>query len=365
MICPNCGKESNGAFCPDCGAALRPYPASDEKVLAVPETGSAASMNAPSRSEIAAAYRRVNPVESGSGPSRSEIVAAYRRVNPVESGSGPARSEIAAAYRRVNPVESGSGLSQTETETPYRPAASVQLSSRERQQRSRETLRRTVVSPTFLIAVITWTVSSVFNTITVIQLLGSDPLAYFGSMREALTWAIGIFNLLNYVMVVGLWIIYGAAAGRAAERIVTGLILIKVVTIIECVCICLLAGLLLFDFSRGIGFLLSSLLIGALVPDVILQVKVVRMLNAACDVVRTGAPGAVSPFVAVMSFIAAGIMTAQMIGSFRNMDLNRETIVSVLAQLGECVALVLFGVCIFQYQTAMRRARTNAVPGPM
>lgn len=361
MICPQCGRETSGKFCPFCGAKLNTE---------------------------AAAPQAANPVNQ-----QNREYASNQPYNP------------GFAYNQnQNP-----GYAPNQGYMPNRPATSYQGAPAGAlgQSPAIQALRKVATSPAFLLALLLYTVGFLFSTYINIKNLGIyfDYLDYYkrSSLQgQIIGNIVGTFLsiLLSVATVTALWSIFASAANKTKERIGTGgLTYFKVIYIIGLVfaCIALLAFVVLLvvvatkdsnsflrilykeiDSALGnAGYDLPTygnlrtflcILVGIalliMVFTVIYFVKIIKSINTAKRVIQTGVPDdRVSVFVGVITIIIAvfGVINgirvfAELRETMALMNMNKTLAIFYgIITIVSAVSTLCFAITLFQFRSAMRR----------
>lgn len=201
------------------------------------------------------------------------------------------------------------------------------------------------------------------------DVLGSDSLEMYMAMRqlENSLDALRGFSLLSalsgslllIVIAVGMWMLFASAADKTgAPMRDTGLSIIRIVTIIQLVCQCLLLGLLevvmlLIGAMAGSQMdemwtivIIAMLIIAVFfVPTILMYAKLAKTLGVMRNTMRSGmASDQVSVYVAVMSIILGVLNLFSIFGGF----------FAVLTSLCNAVAGITFGIFLFEYKNKMR-----------
>lgn len=266
----------------------------------------------------------------------------------------------------------GAGLAQAQPTAAYAPNPAV------------DAVKRLGASKLFLIAAILLSVMLLFNCINAIvdsdnafvqittavdQFGGDGAFGALDGQRSSVPGVV-IGMLPNILFVVGVWMTYAAAANTSTSGMkTTGLTMIKVMTIISLVLICLvtvlfevvfallggtLAGLLQSELSDPDAAMIANMAITVmqifLIPIMALFIVylalMISTINKVKKTVTTGvAYYKASGFVAVMNFLTALIL---LLSAFAGTPLQ------AIVLLCNAAAEVLFGILIFQYRSALR-----------
>ncbi len=249
-------------------------------------------------------------------------------------------------------------------------------------------LKQCCSMPAALVAVIAFSASLLFRLLLALQQPGSivmpghmvlppfyieegledlsplfDQLSYYLSQMSVGASLVGLIP--GILIAVGLWMVYASAADKAKPGINTsGLMLIKVILLIDLVCTCILAavleiGLLLiiagvassYYYGSMAGALLAVWFILAVVFTlmILFYAKAVRTTTVIRDAARFGKlSDRVSLYVAVMSYIIGGMTV---LGLFSN-----HGIFSIMQRLCSATASIAFGIFLFSYRNRIRAA---------
>lgn len=363
MICPQCGRETSGKFCPFCGAKLNTE---------------------------AAAPQAANPVNQ-----QNREYASNQPYNP------------GFAYNQnQNPgYAPNQGYMPNRPATPYQGAPAGALG----QSPAIQALRKVATSPAFLLALLLYTVGFLFSTYINIKNLGIyfDYLDYYkrSSLQgQIIGNIVGTFLsiLLSVATVTALWSIFASAANKTKERIGTGgLTFFKVIYIIGLVFVSLALVLIvvlmimLITSKRYSEFFQTSvnqlnnilvragyqfpsvssdlrtflyIFLGVMILVVILgliyMAKIIKSINTAKRVIRTGMPDdRVSVFVGVFTILAAvgGVINgirvfAELRETMALLNMNKTLAIFYgIITIVSAVSTLCFAITLFQFRSAMRR----------
>jgi len=339
MFCPNCGSSNSNdsVFCQNCGTPLnQSVPEKNEAPAAEPASAQTQYQTAP------------EPQYQQPAPQPAYQTGGYGTVAP-----------------QVNPVV----------------AKIKELGS----------------SAAFLVGIIAQTLAALFILIS--SFASGGRYMNVGGYRVSIgdyyntgSTVLGVIIMLipSLLIIIGLWLTYATSRKKNEPFKTAGLTMIKVITIIEFVAFCVLMGLVIIALIAGASFLpnfleqfgssslygsgyygynygydyynaASSIATGVMVFLVLILIavsvlmiffyaKTVKTINTAKRSASTGvASDRVSPFVAVMLFIAGGFLA---IYTFILWAAGAILLGFVLSF--EAVAMFTFGVLIFKYRTAMR-----------
>ncbi len=435
MICPNCGMETDGKFCPSCGTRMpvaeEPVPAGVDEAVKQAETAASAAAAA-----IAAETVRPDPSLDRPAPAQGSSSYPGQSPNPAYTTPKPDYSRQAApaqpaqaynpypgqapnpGYAAPNPGYSNQGYpNQPQGYNPYPNQAAgyvpaqgynpgvqnvggyrVPTQAEIGRSPASQLLRRLGSSGAFLVGVILSTVNFLLSLIG----SGRSILAYVNMMdyyrgtdyeiQLAGSIAMMVCSILaSAVVVLLLWLIFGAAANKRSPKMGTGaLTTFKVFFIIGLVGVCfvLLAWvifgvlfLILSDnrdaaaFLQGLNGMLAQfgtqLPMGALSEKLLFAVlfcaltlvlvffiifiaKLLKTINTAKRVVRTGRPDdRVSPFAAVLIILGALFTLLGAVGMIASF--GGGGLISGVSALLSAAASICFAAVIFKFRSGMRR----------
>ena len=446
MICPNCGMETSGKFCPSCGTKMPAPeppvpPEADEAVKQAEIVASAAS------AAIAAETVRPDPSLDRPAPAQGSSSYPGQSPNPAYTAprpeypnqSAPAQPTAAPGYQPFpnrapnpgyaapNPGYPNQGYAPNQAypnqpqgynpfggQTPsqgyvpaqgYNPGVQntggyrVPTQAEIGKSPASQLLRRLGSSGAFLVGVILTTVAFLFNLLigigNVTQLVRMLP-AYSNTdfQRVLATSLASIIGALitSGLVVLLLWLIFGAAANKRSPKMGTGaLTTFKVFFIIGLVGVCLLLtvwvifGVLFLilgdnrdaaEFLQGLNGMLAQfgtqLPMAALSEKVLFAVlfcaltlvlvftilyfaKLLKTINTAKRVVRTGRPDdRVSPFAAILIILGAVFSVFRFLSNLLG-ALGTAGLLSGIVALLSAAAAICFAVVIFKFRSGMRR----------
>ena len=271
----------------------------------------------------------------------------------------------------------------------------------------RETVRRLASSPLFLVAVLTFTASIVLTLIGNVLFSGNIGAALerlvallrqqglnidelpdgMGNVFGSASISSALSSLIPSVVIgVGLWLVYLAAKSSKFKGVQSGLTILRVMSIILLVGVCVAAAIVLvalllcvvvggiaameYDNSMStlvimvfaIGFAVCAAL-GVLA--IVFVAKVKNTVTAVRNTWITGTPSdRVSTFVAVMLFLCAALQALSGFSAFGLYDVIGQSAEGVSRVIGSAAASLLaltgaamqvcFGILIFRYRRAMR-----------
>ncbi len=242
-------------------------------------------------------------------------------------------------------------------------------------------LKQLCTCPVALVAIIAYTAAALFSFMNSIN--GSSGIfAYIYQLADMLDMEDMIWNIYDYIqsaslismiirmiptvlIAIGLWITYASAVNKNNTGMKTsGLTLIKVILIINLVCICIAFGMVeIFALvaavnlsnsyfgSSTLGYLVGAMLGIAIAMTLIIlfYVKAVKSINTIRLTAQSGIPSdKVSAYVAVMAFIMGGFTALSIFGS--------HGAFALLVNLGSATASISFGIFLFSYRGKMRAA---------
>lgn len=385
MICPNCGRETAGKFCPFCGSKL----AAEPEVPQQPASVSAQPQ------EPAPIYTQ--PQEPAPVYTQPQVpTPAYTQ--PQEPA--PAYTQPQEPY----PVYSQPQNREDVTREPPMagrvfPGVPVGDGAVGRSQAS-QLLRKLASSPIFLLAALLFTLSVLFpgylnvkNLLENIRVLSSGS----GSLKvDVLANVIGGAGivLLNLLTVLGLWAVFFSADRKSREQMGTGgLSILSAVTAVTLMVLSLLAGLTVMllvqnnasdnysslfrktvywinDTLHELGVVFPNMdvsplgyrniLLGAVLAALLLAIvyygRTLRSIGTAKHVIRTGgADDRVSVFVALVTALLAVFSVYRAVRYFTK---GNETLEATLMGISLCLSAVAglsFAVLLFRFRSGMRK----------
>lgn len=176
-----------------------------------------------------------------------------------------------------------------------------------------------------------------------------------------------ISNIPSILVVIGLWLMYTEARGQ--ENRLTGIGLIKGVTVFYLVAVSIIAGIILLlgliiivpvmtaePMAAGIIIAVLVLFAGIMALMIVFYAKTLCLLNTVRNTIVTGQPSdRISVFVAVMCFIIGAPMCMSVFSVITD---PLSSLVSILMGASQ----VMFGMFILKYRTMMRDLLYNPVP---
>lgn len=302
---------------------------------------------------------------------------------PME-GAQPPRGTPAAGYQQpyARPVQQG----------PAHSTGSPAL----------DAIKRLGTSPAFLVAIIAYSLYIVFYIASavsgggglsaLIRNLMSNPLysssadyAEFESIMGAYTMMGNIsivFSIVTAIpailLCVGMWLMFFTSNDKSGAPMRTaGLSIIKVITIIQLVLICLSTFVIeliviLFTVSLGsqssylgksgsyvVGILVAVILLIAVcfICSILYQAKILKVLKTLKNNILTASSSDdISMYVIVFTFICGG---CAVITSLMNFNL-----LSFVSSMSNAVALIAFGVFLLNYRNQMRLVPAGSYQAP-
>lgn len=255
-----------------------------------------------------------------------------------------------------------------------------------------------------LVAIIAFSLAGLLSLISVIQGASSYLVALnllseldigINLSVEGWRWATTAIMVIGMIptvlMILGMWMTYASAANRREPGMKTaGLTLIKVVVIINAVCMGIVLGLLLLAciiamsagsnmrYSGYYGYsgystmrtgetflmIMTAVLVAVMVLAIVYYVKIVSTINTMKRTITTGVPSdRVSAFAAVMAIIGGVFSAISVVSVIKN---GVYTVGGVVGSLCSVVAAITFGAFLFTYRRTMRSlvawGGTPAVP---
>lgn len=402
MICPNCGKETGGKFCPHCGTRMPEAAPSEPIVPPLPDPAASAQEPELSQNFGAQAERPKtqtpepgawNPPAPQGQPGQQPPAAApaYGYALQAQPGFGansrPANPQPGQAYA------GGPGYVPAQGGNPQQGyAAPAQLDPGN--SPARMLIRKLASSPLYLLAVICFTAGLVISAIPYVQQLVTF-FRYFDYYRsDSGAWATVVGYVLSILVElllgVALWSVFFAALRRHPVQMRTGgLSALKLYLIVGMVLLILallaVAGLTVYvaaaadrsvleeiharflellrqynyTYEETAGLPFRSMLIvtgcsiflGILI-SVIFFGKLIKTINTVKRVVRIGYPDdRVSPFAGVLCIL---IGLADILAGVAALVGKGNQLLEGVAILCSALCLIFFGVLIFQYRGKMR-----------
>ena len=393
MICPNCGQDSLGKFCPFCGAKM-PAP---ETSAAVPETAAAVPETAAAVLETVAAV----PETAAAVPETAAAVPEY--AVPVEAEAPVTQAE---PVMQTAPVTQAEPVMQAEPVTQAEPVMHTQpvMQTEHWEPPANQLVRKLGSSGLWLTATLAATLAFLISLYLSVFDRGSQSVLYLldtlPGLRDASSAATAVVNLFSiglrllfaFVFVLLLWIAFGSAAGRRGKPLGTGaLTASKVFVIISLVFVCFCLAVvfiffvmtLFFGSRSGLGqevfrffnrtlrqyrirlsylhlnrTVLAGILLGLLLLinglALVCLAKVLKSLNTVKRVIRSGRPDdRVSPLAAVIAMLFAGLLA---IGGFWLLAAGSLTgVLSGILLLLNAVSLVCLALLLFRFRSGMRQ----------
>ena len=265
-----------------------------------------------------------------------------------------------------------------------------------------EALRRLILSPLYLVAVIALTAQVVLNVIVATQgysryaaliysLLDAMDVPYYYSsdlneilstMNKSSGISAVFANLPVIVIAAGLWILYANARNSMRRMETTGLTMAHVVVIIQMILYGLgLAGGVIVSLIACVaigelgdmnpaGLIVLLLLIFAALGFLVFfyYTRILRMITSAKDIIMTGNKTyPASMFVIVLTFIAGGFQCISSLGAIAGGFMN------FLSQAAVATASIAFGLLMLKFNTLEMQAqgapavagRIQPAPGAM
>ena len=399
MICPNCGREVSGKFCPFCGSKLNV-----ETAAPAVDDGARQDRPAPENAPIQANVPNQNyaPNQNQYYPPNQNYSPNYTPNQNYQQNQYYAPNQGYMPPRQPNDYQAapGGALGQT-------PA--IQM------------LRKIATSPVFLAAILLTTVCTLFSCYVYVRNLDYyfDVLDYYKRYSAESQLVSNIVSnfislLLSLAALIALWSIFASAASKHSDRMRTGgLTFFKVLYVIALVIFSLVLLLVLVllvmliaskkysDFFQSAVNQLNNMLLNAgyefpsistdprtflfiflgvillvMIMAVLYCAKIVKSLNTAKRVIKTGAPDdRVSVFVGVFSILGAVGNVINAIRIFANLrdytqllGMGRGLlIVNGIVLLLSAVASILYAITLFRFRSGMRSlgVRKGILQNPM
>lgn len=378
MLCPNCGKETAGKFCPYCGTAMHTENPAVPSGASTPRKQNApAAPQAPAQTPAPA----VSPAP-GQTPPQSYAPAAGR--TPTQSYAPAPGYTPQQGY---NPAPQAQGSYMPQSPLGNTPA--------------RQLIRRLATSPAYVIAVLAFTIQFVLFVIRGVDMIPVylDSLKYYRGVSTIETRIItnlisfSLSGLVSLIMLIALWVNFGSAANkRNAQMCTGGLTTFKVFSVLSVILFALLIVVLVIltvvllisgqngdlfpeisrifrdmlaqfpvDVELPAGNLLFTaviifmiVILTIVVLALIYYVLTIKSLNTAKRVITGGYPDdRVSAFVGVCTILSALLIGASGVsalleGSTLNLFNGANSLLSAVS--GICFAVVLF-----KFRSGMRQ----------
>ena len=208
MICPNCGKETAGKFCPYCGTAMH------TENPAVPSGASTPwKQNAPAAPQ-APAQTPAPAISPAPGQTPPQSYAPAPGYTP-QQGYDPA-PQAEGVYMPQSPLG----------DTP-----------------ARQLIRRLATSPAYVIAALAFTIQFVLFVIRGVNLIPVylDSLKYYRGDSIIALISFSLNGLVSLILLIALWVNFGSAANkRNAQMCTGGLTTFKVFSVLSVIVFALL-----------------------------------------------------------------------------------------------------------------------------
>ena len=371
MICPNCGKDTTGKFCPYCGSAL-----SGANPVTPNEARSPRIQNVPSAAQGSAP----NPVPAYSpAPAVNQTPPqTYAQPQSYAQGYAPQQGYNPAPQARGDYAQSPLG------ETP-----------------ARQLVRRLATSPAFVIAALALTIQFVLLVLRCIDVIPKylGTLKYYRGIPEIEGRTIGALigislgGLFSLIMLLAVWVTFGSADNRRNTRMSTGgLTTFKVISVLAVIGLSLLLvgligiavilliegqnGKLFVELNRIIRDLLAqyrvdvdlpagnldvtvlliviAVLLLAVVLSLIYYARTVKSLNTGKRVINGGYPDdRVSGYVGVFTILIALVNGASGVSSL--LDSAASDLLDGASLLLGAVTGLCFAIVLFKFRSGMRK----------
>lgn len=405
MICPNCGQESNGKFCPRCGTMMSMPESTAAETTVLSDASNPFRQTPPTAPEAPAAPQApVQGYAPNTGyPNQPQQPTVPNRPAPQPGYAAP-QAAYAAQQAAPQPGVSaqsyagGPGYVPAQGYNPGQPANTGYANPAlvdPGNSPARIAVRKIASSPLYLLAALLFTASLVFSAIPYVKqfITFFQYFDYYRNDSEALSTVIGmaIGILVVLIMALALWSIYFAAIRKNPVRMRTGgMTTIKVFLIIALIFMILgligLVGVTIFmavaadseffdeankaflDFLKQYNYTFEetgsldfkTLLIitgaAAFVVCLIATIfigKLIKTINTVKRVIRIGHPDdRVSPFAAVLCILSA---IGSIFSGVNYITQGKEMLLPGVSYLCGAICIFLFGVMIFQFRGRMRQ----------
>ncbi len=402
MICPNCGRETSGKFCPFCGVKLAAEPEAPQiNILDASPDPFHNPSELPPQASVFSQPQEPTPVY-GQPQEPTPVYGQPQEPTPVYDQPQEAvydygrPREAAPVYDRP---QSRDDFSQT---TPIAariyPGVPVGDGSVAHSEAS-QLIRKLASSPILLLGALFFTLSVLFPSyLNVKNLLENYRVLTSGSGSLKVDFIANIAGgagivLLNFLVMIGLWGVFCSGANKGREQMGTGgLSILSVVSIVMLMVLSLLAGVVavmlvqnnsseeyssLFRstfywiddtlYNFGVVFpnldvdpltyrniFLGSILV-VLVLTIVYYGRIIKSIGTARLVIRTGgADDRVSVFVALVTALLAAFSVYRGVWSFVKGDGSLEAILMGVSLCLSAVAGLCFSVLLFKFRSGMR-----------
>lgn len=217
----------------------------------------------------------------------------------------------------------------------------------ELQARVIESLKASIRSPLFVVAIVMYTIAIVLRLITDIDSESTFEICLWLDLDESMGWLVSVVNTLpGMITTVGLWILLVEALGShgmgtAGLKVLMASEIVGLISLLW-VPVGVYAGLSYSYAGNELGLFLWPIMIGMMIFGIILGVKKISVIRIVRETAESAMPdGALSGLVGVMTIIAGagGLMSI-----FTDFSLD---------DLLSGGALLMFGIHFFIYRTTM------------
>lgn len=394
MICPKCGKEANGKFCPYCGS-----------MTVGAETTVLSAENNPFLQAKAAEAPQApqTPVQQAPVPPQAPVrQAPVPPQAPVQQAPVPPRGPAAPNPGFVPNQGYNPGYVPNQGFNPgvqVNGAYPQQINGALGNTPARSFIRKMASSPAYLIGAMAVTIAFILSMIAGVRgiLQWADYMKYMAGSKEASEYMAQLIGsvagtaVVTGLILIGLWVTFGSAVSKKNGRMTTGgLTTIKVLMILGIIGLSLaivaVIGLTLMltlissnsvdmmeIFDEAMAYLMSAMgirelpainvsakgfiaILGgvttvALIFGIIFCSRIVKTLNVVKYSIHSGNPDdRVSTFAAVLCIIGGLFSVWSAVSGLINGG-------ELLSGIGACFAAIApfcFAVLIFQYRNGMR-----------
>lgn len=248
-------------------------------------------------------------------------------------------------------------------------------------------VRAMLTTPLFLVGAIGYSVYGVFQFINrlaggseIRQLLNmfsrfggrySSVIQRYGNMYSGAQMLVTLLSVTPVILIaVGMWLMFASAKSTNQPQLnVTGLTMIRVVIIIQLICVCLVSvigeivlisamvgvGGMISSYGGGVGtvsgiFVVAMLVVAAVaILEIFYYLKLGTMVDTMKNVILTGVPDSeVSKYVEIFCYVMGGLSAISALMSLVGMSMY-----SFLTNAGLATADISFAIFMMKYRTNM------------